>query len=109
MRIKSISNNEPSFQARFANDVVTLKTLKAIKNDFLCSPTDINPESVNNLLQSFRKVGKFESYRLAREHDQLVMTSTEYNKYRNTEPIKDSLHESFMKLIGNFVNLKSNW
>lgn len=106
MKINSI-NREPSFQAGFANDAVTRKVLGAVKRDIMCTPTIGDCVQVNGLLHNFEKVCRFEDYRLALEKDKLIMTSVIPNKYRNTEPVKDGLGGSFMRLIGKFINLKS--
>ena len=106
MKINSI-NREPSFQARFANDVATKKVLSAVKKDIMATPTIGNSNAINDLLKGYSKVCRGEAYRLSKESDKLVMTSVIPNKYRNTEPVKDGLGGSFMRLIGKFINFKS--
>lgn len=99
--------NQPNFTARFANDAITKNVLKAVKNDYYSNPCMKEPGSMLKLLRGYNKVNRFDTYSLSVKNNKLIMTSVAPNKYRNTESITDSLSESFMRLIGKFINLKS--
>lgn len=106
MQVNKIQN-KTSFQAQFANDAITKNVLKAVKNDYYSNPYMKEPGSMLKLIRGFNKVCRFDTYSLSTEHSKLIMTSVAPNKYRNLEPITDSLSESFMRLMGKFINLKS--
>ena len=100
-------NSSQYFQAKFANDAITKNVLKAVKNDYYSNPCMKEPGSMLKLLRGYNKVNRFDTYSLSTKNNKLIMTSVAPNKYRNTEPITDSLSESFMRLMGKFINLTS--
>ena len=106
MKIDNI-NSSQYFQAKFANDAVTKNVLTSVKNDYYRNQCVKQPGSMLKLIRCFNKVSRSDIYSLSTENNKLIMTSAAPNKYRNFEPITDSLSESFMRLMGKFINLKS--
>lgn len=100
-------NSSQYFQAKFANDAVTKNVLTSVKNDYYRNQCVKQPGSMLKLIRGFNKVSRGDAYSLSAQNNNLVMTSVIPNKYRNTEPVTDTLSESFMRLIGKFINLKS--
>ena len=105
MRVNRVQN-QPNFQGQ-SRWTITQNVLKAVKNDYYSNPNNSSKEPLVKLLNAFQKFPRRGAYNLSIKDSKLIMTSVVPNQYRNFEPITDSLSESFMRLMGKFINLKS--